>query len=217
MIPVVVFASGRGSNFEAIHRAIETGRLSGVEIRSVLSDRPQSGVLARAKELGIPGVCVPFPEGPKETLEERRLVHARKVQDELKKFHPHFIILAGYMRIIPKILLDDFRSERGYCRIVNVHPSLLPAFPGVHSYAQAFEYGAKVSGVTVHLVEEGVDTGPICAQRSFSIEGCRTSEEVERIGLALEHELFPDTLNWVVREEFKTEQLPRGRLRVYQS
>ena len=99
-------------------------------------------------------------------------------------------------------LIEAFRDPRGYVRIVNVHPSLLPSFPGVDAYRQAFEFGAKSTGVTVHLVELAVDSGPICAQESFSIADCRSVDEVEKRGLAIEHRLFPQTLSWVLAEKF---------------
>ena len=216
MIPVVVLASGRGSNFEALIHASKSQVLSGVRIEALISDRSQAGALALAKKNLIPAIHVPFPE-PGCDLEKRRRMHGERLLKELEKFQPRFLVLAGYMRILPKLVLDSFRDPRGYCRIVNIHPSLLPAFPGVDSYAQAFHYGAKVSGVTVHLVEEGVDTGPICAQRSFSLESCCSEKEVEAQGLKIEHELFPETLNWVLKEEFSIEELPQGRLRVCKS
>jgi phosphoribosylglycinamide formyltransferase-1 len=162
MIPIVIFASGRGSNFEAIHRAILHHQLSGVEVRAVLSDRPDAPVLDRARALGISALCVPYPQEGSPL--SRREKHGKLILAELAKLKPHFIVLAGYMRILSVEVLEAFRAPQGYCRIVNIHPSLLPSFPGVNSYAQAYQYGVKVAGVTVHLVEEGVDTGPICAQ-----------------------------------------------------
>ena len=213
MTRVVVLASGRGSNFEALIRAIESQTLSEVRIEALISDRAQAGALDLAKKYGIPAVHVPFPD-PGSDLEKRRKLHGEMILKALEKFQPRFLVLAGYMRILSRVVLDSFRDPKGYCRIVNIHPSLLPAFPGVDSYAQAFDYGAKISGVTVHLVEEGVDSGPICAQRSFSLESFRSAREVEARGLEIEHELFPDTLNWVLKENFLIEELPQGRLRV---
>jgi phosphoribosylglycinamide formyltransferase-1 len=104
------------------------------------------------------------------------------------------------------VLLDAFRSERGYARVTNVHPSLLPAFPGVDSYAQAFEHGAKVAGASVHLVELEIDGGPICAQEAFGIADCASAAEVERRGLEVEHRLYPETLRWVLSEKFAVER-----------
>lgn len=207
MIPIVVLASGRGSNFEAIHRAVSRGQLQGVEIQAVLSDRPDAGALVRARELGIPTLCVPFVKGT-----HQRESHGQLLLEALAPLQPRFLILAGYMRVLSPKVIQAFRDSRGYSRIVNIHPSLLPSFPGVNSYAQAYHYGVKVTGVTVHLVEEGVDMGPICAQQAFSIQDCHSEKEVETLGLALEHQLFPETLNWLVQEKFQIEKLPQGRL-----
>src|SRR6185437_4066764 len=124
------------------------------------------------------------------------------VLDALSPFAPHFLVMAGYMKVVSSKLIEAFRSERGYSRITNIHPSLLPAFPGVRSYEQAFRYGAHWTGVTVHLVEEAVDTGPICAQEAFGIAKCQSAEEVERLGLEIEHRLYPSTLQWVLMESF---------------
>jgi phosphoribosylglycinamide formyltransferase-1 len=111
-------------------------------------------------------------------------------------------------------LIEAFRSERGYSRIINIHPSLLPAFTGVSSYRQAFEFGVKTTGVTVHLVEAAVDSGPICAQEVFDIGDCKSVDEVERRGLAIEHRLFPETLKWVLPEAFSVEKRGPGRFSV---
>ena len=211
MIPIAIFASGRGSNFEAIYSAIEAGRLD-AEIRMVVSDKTDAPVLAKAKERGLKAICV---ERAKESREE----HEKKILSALQEARPRFLVMAGYMRILTPTLIEAFRSERGHSRIVNVHPSLLPAFPGVGGYRQAFEYGAMVAGVSVHLVENEVDGGPLCAQEAFSIADCRSAEEVEKRGLAVEHRLFPETLKWILPEAFSLEKradasMGQGRYRV---
>lgn len=217
MIPIVILASGRGSNFEAIRKAIQNEELD-VEIRGVISDQPKALVLERAKEWDIPAVAIPFPSknsGAKDTelsLEERRRKHEGFLLEQLSLWKPRFLVMAGYFRIITPLLIEAFRSERSYSRILNIHPSLLPAFPGLNSYAQAFHAGVKVAGVSVHLVEAGVDSGPICAQQSFSIADCQSEWEVEQRGLAVEHRLYPETLRWVLKEEFKLEERSQGRL-----
>jgi len=202
-IPIVVLASGRGTGFEAIYRAIESKELN-AEIKAVISDQPQAQVLARAGKYGIKALSIP--------VEGRRHDHEEKILRALESFHPRFLVLAGYMRILTPLLIEAFRSERGYTRMINIHPSLLPAFPGVHSYSQALEYGVKVTGVTVHLVEHEVDTGPICAQEAFSIGDCKSAHEVEARGLEVEHRLYPKTLSWVLPEDFSLETRKEGRL-----
>ena len=104
--------------------------------------------------------------------------------------------------------------------MINVHPSLLPAFPGIRSYRKAFEQGCHQTGVTIHLVESEVDGGPICAQESFSIKDCKTVEEVEEIGLEVEHRLFPQTIDWFLKNEFNLESRElngKRRLCVFQN
>lgn len=197
--PIVVLASGRGSNFEAIARSVARGRLA-ADIRAVLTDRAEAPVLAKAKALGIEARVIPAASS--------REGWDRSLLATLAGLEPRFLVLAGYMRIMTPVLLDAFRAERGgrtYHRVTNVHPSLLPAFPGVGSYAQAFRQGCQVAGVTVHLVDQGVDSGPICAQESFSIRGLQSSEAVEKVGLEVEHRLYPETLSWILQEDFELE------------
>jgi len=198
MTPIVVFASGAGSGFESIAKAVEEGRLQ-AEIRALVCDQPAAGVLERARQRGIRTILVPKAQG------ESRNVHDERILAEILPLQPRFLVMAGYMRIVSSKLLESFRSERGYARVVNIHPSLLPAFPGVGAYAQAYRYGATVAGATVHLVELEVDSGPICAQVAFPIQGLRTEAEVEEKGKALEQKLYPETLSWVLPERFDIE------------
>ncbi|MGZ3689764.1 MAG: phosphoribosylglycinamide formyltransferase, partial [Bdellovibrionota bacterium] len=157
--PIAIFASGRGSNFDAVQSAVQRGELD-AKIVALVSDQPGAPVLAKAKSAGVPTIVVPKPSGSGDTA---RAAHERAILEKLAPLDPHFIVLAGYMRIMTSTLIEAFRSERGHSRIVNVHPSILPAFPGVNAYEQAFRYGCKVAGVTVHLVEKEVDSGPILA------------------------------------------------------
>jgi phosphoribosylglycinamide formyltransferase-1 len=203
-IPIAVLASGRGSNFDAIHDAISRGELD-ARIVALVSDQPGAPALAKAEAAGIRPLLVPLPDKSEAaSVEARRALHDGRVLEALATLpeKPRFLVMAGYMRVITARLLEAFRSERGYARIVNVHPSLLPAFPGAGSYARAFDHGAKLSGVSVHLVELDVDAGPICAQEAFAIDDCASAEEVERRGIAVEHRLYPRTLSWVLPENF---------------
>jgi len=206
-VPIAVLASGRGSNFDAIQAAIDHGQLN-ARIVAVLSDRRDAPVLVKARSKGLQSLVVPG--------EKDREAHDQKVIDALAPFAPRFLVMAGYMRVVTSRLIEAYRSERGYSRILNVHPSLLPAFPGVSAYEQAYQHGCAVAGVTVHLVELEVDSGPICAQESFQIGDCTSVEEVEKRGLAVEHRLFPATLNWVLSERFEIEKR-KGRLCVRSS
>ncbi len=201
---IAVFASGRGSNLHALIDAIRQGSLQAT-LCAVVSDQPGAAALEKARAAGIEALGIP----PKNDREQ----HEREISERLKEFSPRFIVLAGYMRIFSPWMIEQFRSERGYSRIANIHPSLLPAFPGKNAYSQAFSAGVKVTGATVHWVESAVDSGPICAQEAFSIEDCGSVEEVEARGLKLEHQLYPKALNWMLREQFQVER-KEGVLRV---
>lgn len=202
MIPISVFASGRGGNFEAIQNAILQGKLK-AKIVALVCDRPGAPVLEKAEKLDVPTLLVPVQKNL--TREE----HEKEIFRQLKPYQPKFLVLSGYMRLMTDFLIEEFTSKNGYTRIVNIHPSLLPAFPGQNAYAQAFNYGVKTTGVTVHLVEKTIDSGPVCAQESFDISNCRSVEEVEKKGAAIEHRLYPETLSWVLEEKF---EMTRGRV-----
>lgn len=213
--PIVILASGRGSNFRAIVEACRAGRLD-AEIRALITDQPQAGAIAIAREAGIAVEVVAWPSReahPGLGVEERRMLHDRVLLEVVRRLDPRFIVLAGYRRVMTRPLIEAFRSERGYSRIINIHPSLLPAFPGLDSYGQAFRHGVKVTGVSIHLVEEVVDSGPICAQEAFSIADCREVFDVEKRGLEIEHRLYPETLSWVLPERFEVLKI-QGRLHV---
>jgi phosphoribosylglycinamide formyltransferase-1 len=204
MIAIVVMASGRGSNFDAIAEASERGDLPGVKIAAVLTDKIDAPVLEKSRRRGIATLVVPAPALERgESSASRRVRHDEQILKAIEPYSPKFLVMAGYMRLVSSVLIEAFRSERSYSRIVNVHPSLLPAFPGLDGYAQAFRQGVKQTGVTVHLVDEGLDTGPICAQEAFDISDLRDEAAVERRGLEVEHRLYPKTLKWVLAEAFE--------------
>lgn len=210
MIPVVVLASGRGSNFEAVAEAVERNRLE-ANILALVCDQPGAAVLKKAESRGIPALCVPKTrDQSSEAHEQLWLGEVARVSGQ----KPEWLILAGYMRILSAQLIQQFELEAGVARIVNVHPSLLPAFPGRDSYRQAFEARCRETGVTVHLVTHEVDAGPICAQQSFDISDCQSAEEVERKGLELEHKLYPETLKWILARRFSLERTPSRSIRV---
>jgi len=204
--PIVILASGTGSNFEAIYTAIMNGRLK-AEIKGVISDRHDAPVLKKAQTMGIPEACIPAPR----SSGGDRVRHEQQILEAVSVWKPFYVILAGYMRVLSSFFVHAFWCDRGYARIVNIHPSLLPAFPGMYAYRQAFRYGAKVSGVSVHLVDAQVDHGPICAQQAFSIADCQTEDECVQRGLTIEHQLYPETLGWILSEKFDLESRIEGR------
>lgn len=178
---IAVFASGSGSNFQAIQEAIEKGELN-AKVELVVTDKPNAFVVTRAKNLGIPV----FAFSPKEY--ESKEAYETEIIEKLQENKVEWIVLAGYMRLIGNVLLNAFPN-----RIVNIHPSLLPSFPGKDAIGQAMEHGVKVTGVTVHFVDEGMDTGPIIAQAAVEVsEGNRETTE-QRIH-TVEHMLYPKTL-----------------------
>jgi phosphoribosylglycinamide formyltransferase-1 len=188
-----ILASGRGSNCEALIRAAVEKRLR-ARVGLVLSDRPEAPVLAKAQSLGVPARYLdPGRPGARLTPEaEARYVHA------LREAGVEWVALAGFMRIVGKTLLEAFAE-----RMVNIHPSLLPAFPGLEAQKQAFDYGVKVAGCTVHFVNEGVDTGPIIAQRAVPILAEDTSESLAARILEQEHRLYVEALNRVLPGGFR--------------
>lgn len=186
-----VFASNRGSNFDALVQAGFRDRIA-----LVVSDKPEAAVLEKARALDLPTFI---------SKDEKAIL------TELSKREIGTVVLAGYMRVLSHDFVEAFRGPSGATRIVNIHPSLLPAFPGLHSYAQAFDYGCKRAGVTVHLVEAEVDSGPILAQETFSIEDCASASEVEARGLKIEHQLYAATLEWYLRGDLTYER-KKGRL-----
>ena len=174
---LAILLSGRGSNFVAIHEAIGRGDLD-AEICCVISNVPGAAGLARAGDFGLTAICLPSQGIPREEY-DRTLVKA------LRSLDPALICMAGFMRILSRELLKAYPS-----RILNMHPALLPSFPGLHAQRQALQYGVKVSGCTVHLADEGVDTGPILLQRAVDVLEGDTEESLSARILEQEHQIY---------------------------
>ena len=183
-----IFASGSGSNAEAIWSAIERDELS-AECCLLVTDKPEATVLDRAERFGVPRFSfTPKSYASKSEFEEEILVL-------LQALRVDYIVLAGYMRLIGEVLLTAYPN-----RILNIHPSLLPDFPGKDAIGQALAANVTVSGVTVHYVDAGMDTGPMIAQASVEIEGCDRTEATRRIQ-AMEHQLYPRVLEQVLNQQ----------------
>jgi phosphoribosylglycinamide formyltransferase 1 len=190
---VGVLLSGRGSNFLALQRACEAGQVP-AQIVVVASNRPAAAGLAAARELGIPALAFCAPEHPDRVSQERGILEA------LRRHGAEWLCLAGYMRLLSAELVAAFRH-----RILNIHPSLLPAFPGLHAQRQALEHGVKISGCTVHFVDEGLDSGPIIAQLSVPV---RDDDDEERLAariLEQEHRAYPAALGRLLKERWRVE------------
>jgi phosphoribosylglycinamide formyltransferase-1 len=181
---IAVFASGRGTNFQAIVDAVASGKLD-VIVELLVCDRPQAPVVDRAKQAGVNT----FIFRPKDYATREQ--YEAEIIAELEDHQIDLIVMAGYMRLITDTLVQPY-----YGRIINVHPSLLPAFLGVNSIGQALNYGVKITGVTVHFVDSGLDSGPVIAQRTVEVSSSDTEVTLaERIHV-LEHELYPQTIAW---------------------
>ena len=189
---VAVLLSGRGSNFVSLHEAVQRGDVP-AEIVLVVSNHPDAPGLAKAESFGIPTAAIPH-RGLK------RRVHEEQVLEALRGADVEWVCLAGYMRILSPLLIEAFSQ-----RIVNIHPSLLPAFPGLDAQRQAWDYGAKVSGCTVHLVDPGVDTGPIVMQTAVEVEGLASADELASRILEQEHRLYPRALARLLSEGWRVE------------
>ncbi len=183
---IAVFASGNGSNYEAIEKAFENHRYCRVEL--LVCDNPKAYVLERVKKYGRQV----FVFNPKDY--ESKEHYEREILQQLQLYQIDLVCLAGYMRIVGSTLLDAYAK-----RIINIHPSLLPAFKGKNGIKDAFEYGVKVFGVTVHYVSPEVDGGKIIAQRAIEYHG-ESLEELEGLIHQIEHQLYPETIEKLVKE-----------------
>ncbi len=179
MLKLGVLASGRGSNFQSIIDEIEAGRLS-ASIRLLITDNPDAFAIDRAKKHSIEYLYL----NPRD-FKSKNDFYAR-IADELVKRDVELVILAGFMRIVRKPLIDAFPN-----RIMNIHPALLPSFPGLHSQKQALDYGVRISGCTVHFVDAGMDTGPVIIQASVPVSPDDTDDTLSERILRLEHRIFP--------------------------
>lgn len=188
---VAILASGNGSNFEALAHQFQAGLLPG-ELIFVFSDHHNAYVLERARRLNIKAYSFEVKEFENKAAYEKALLQLLQEQEI------DLIVLAGYMRIIGQTLLSHYSN-----RILNIHPSLLPSFPGLHGIKDAYEYGVKVTGVTVHLVDDGVDTGPIIAQEPVMILPEDSLESLEEKIHQTEHRLYPKVLRDVLLQSDK--------------
>ncbi|MGJ9382176.1 phosphoribosylglycinamide formyltransferase [Salipaludibacillus sp. CF4.18] len=185
---IAVFASGSGSNFQSILEAVES-ELVDASVELLVCDKPGALVEKRAEKAGISL----YSFSPKTFAS--KAAFEQEILAELQAKGVELIVLAGYMRLIGPTLLEAYGG-----RIVNIHPSLLPSFPGLDAIGQAFDAGVKVSGVTIHLVDEGMDTGPIIAQEAVQINETDTKEVLQGKIQKVEHELYPKTLQHVISQ-----------------
>jgi phosphoribosylglycinamide formyltransferase 1 len=186
-----VLLSGRGSNFEALADSVGGGRLPGAEIAVVVSNREGAPGIEKAKERGIAARVI-----PSKGLE--REVYDRQVVAVLREFNVDLVCLAGYMRLLSPFFVASFPN-----RILNIHPSLLPSFPGLESQRQALEYGVKFAGCTVHFVDENLDAGPIVLQAAVPVRDDDTEETLSSRILAEEHRTYTEAVRIVLEGKYK--------------
>ena len=188
MKTVGVLISGRGSNLQALIDAQQANTLGG-EVRVVISNVPGAPGLERAKKAGLQTFVQDHRGRSRED-------HDRELVSHLAGMGCELVCLAGYMRLVSKVLLSRFQ-------VLNIHPSLLPSFPGLHAQRQALEHGAKVSGATVHFVDEGLDEGPIVLQEAVRVLDSDTEESLSERILAAEHRIYPAAVRLVLEGRYK--------------
>ncbi|WP_150283746.1 phosphoribosylglycinamide formyltransferase [Rummeliibacillus sp. TYF-LIM-RU47] len=189
MKKIAIFASGNGSNFQSIMEAEAKKELK-IKTSLLVCDNHEAYVLQRAQKLGIPIFCF----NPKEY--EDKKAYEEVILEHLLAEGVEYLILAGYMRLIGPTILREYEG-----RIINIHPSLLPAFPGKDAIGQALDAKAKETGVTVHYVDEGMDTGPVIAQESVRIYENDTEESLKKCIQIVEHRLYPSVLKELFQQE----------------
>lgn len=188
-----VLISGRGSNLQAIIDATRDGRLDAV-VAIVVSNRADAPGLQRARDAGIPTAVIDHRAFPSREAFDRALA------DELRRHDVALVCLAGFMRLLGPAFLRAFPD-----RILNIHPSLLPAFPGLHAQRQAFEYGVKISGATVHLVTAELDAGPIVLQAAVPVRHDDTEDTLAARILVEEHRIYPEAIRIVLDGRWRIE------------
>lgn len=192
MANIAVLSSGRGSNLQAIIDSVESGYIPRSKIVVVISDKENAYALVRAKSHKVEAVFV----DPKEFY--TRQEYDQKIADILLKRRVDLVILAGYMRIVTPILLNSFKN-----RVMNIHPALLPSFPGLHAQRQALEHGVKITGCTVHFADPEVDHGPIILQAAVPVLEDDTEDTLSKRILEQEHLIYSQAVQWFVEGRLK--------------
>jgi phosphoribosylglycinamide formyltransferase-1 len=190
---IAVLLSGRGSNFEAIAESVRAGRIPDAELTIVVSNRESAGGIEKARQRGIEAVVIP-------SKGKQREEYDREVVALLKQKKIDLVCLAGFMRLLSPYFVQEFRH-----RILNIHPALLPSFPGLEAQKQALEWGVKFSGCTVHLVDEHLDAGPIICQAVVPVEDGDSEETLAARILREEHRIYAEAINIVLSGRYRIE------------
>ena len=193
--PIVILGSGRGSNAEALLKAEANKQLGAAKIAAIISDHEDAGILELGQKYQVPAIYIdPKRKGARLSDEAEQTYIER-----IASFSPKLIVLAGFMRIINRPFIEAFEG-----RMINLHPSLLPSFPGMNGIGQAFEHGVKLTGCTVHWVTPALDAGPIIDQNEVRIEEQDTLELLEKKVHIVEHQLLPDVVARLSKGKIKS-------------
>ena len=193
--PIVILGSGRGSNAEALLKAEANKQLGAAKIAAIISDHADAGILALGQKYQVPAIYIdPKRKGARLSDEAEQTYIER-----IASFSPKLIVLAGFMRIINRPFIEAFEG-----RMINLHPSLLPSFPGMNGIGQAFDHGVKLTGCTVHWLTPALDAGPIIDQKEVRIEAKDTLERLEKKVHIVEHQLLPDVVARLSKGKIKS-------------
>ena len=191
---IAVLVSGSGTNLQTLIAQLHQDETSGIEITVVISDRRKAYALTRAKRVGIPTHVVQTRDF------ESRVDFDTEISRLIEHYTAELVVLAGFMKLFQPPFVQKYRN-----RIINVHPTLLPAFPGAHPIADTLAYGVKIAGVTVHFVDEDVDSGPIIAQAAIPVFDTDDEESLHNRLQVEEHKLYPEVIKWYARGKLKVE------------
>ncbi len=198
-LKIAVFASGGGTNLQSIIDHCEDNKID-AEIVAVVSNKINAYAVERAKNHNITTIIVESKKF------KDRNEHEAEIIKQLAPYNPELLVFAGYMRLVtPDFIRHYYNKEKNLPGIINIHPALLPSFPGTSGYEDAFDYGVKYSGITIHFIDEGVDTGPIVLQETFPRNDSDTLEEFKKRGLSIEHRLYPMAIRLYAHNKLKIE------------
>lgn len=193
--PIIILGSGRGTNAEALLKAESKKKLGAAKIAAIVCDQEDAEILQLGQKYSVPAIYIdPHKKGARLSPEAEDAYIER-----IQSFSPKLIVLAGFMRIMSKKFIDAFEG-----RVINLHPSLLPSFPGINGIGQAFEHGVKITGCTVHWVTAELDTGPIIEQKSVRIDPDDTLDLLTKKVQIAEHSLLPSVIEQLSKEKIKT-------------
>jgi phosphoribosylglycinamide formyltransferase-1 len=199
LVPICVLVSGRGSNLEAILDAVDKHYIAKGQVKLVISNKPSAPALDIAKKYNVPGITIDDQGFPKKSWEyDQKTIATLKTHTVTPK--DGLVLLAGYMRILTDHFIDQYRHH-----VMNVHPALLPSFPGLDAQKQALEYGVKITGCTVHFANTSVDSGPIILQAQVPVREDDTAETLSSRILREEHRIYPEAVRLFTEDKLKVE------------